>query len=71
MVSIIIPYYNNQNTILETLESVFNQSYKNIEVILVDDGSKDDIQPIVEHYITDNKLILLKQKNSDVSYARN
>ena len=71
MVSIIIPYYNNEKTILETLQSVFDQTYSNTEVILVNDGSLNDIYHIVKPYIESKKLIYLSQENKGVSTARN
>ena len=71
MVSIVIPFYNSYATIVETLECVFNQSYKKIEVILVDDGSENDIKPTINKYITNNQLTFIKQENKGVSFARN
>lgn len=70
-VSVIVPFYNSHTTIVETLDSVYNQTYKNIEVILVDDGSKEDVLPTINKYIQNNNLIFLKQENKGVSYARN
>lgn len=71
-VSVIIPFYNNPSDVLRALESVLKQTYKNVEIIIVDDGSTVDIEPI-EKYIDDKKSIrLIKQpKNSGVSAARN
>ena len=61
LVSVIIPLYNRQNTIVRAIESVLNQTYKNIEIIIVDDCSSDDGCKIIE-----NKYILPldKYKNS-------
>ena len=42
MISIIIPLFNKEKTILKVLDNIFNQTYKNFEVILVDDGSTDN-----------------------------
>ena len=47
LVSIVIPAYNNENTIIATLESIRNQSYKNIEIIIIDDNSKDKTLQLV------------------------
>ncbi|WP_343565955.1 glycosyltransferase family A protein [Sphingobacterium sp.] len=72
LVSIIIPCYNNADTIRETLDSVYNQSYKNIEVIVVDDGSLDNSgERIRERQIQNPNLILLTQENSGPAAARN
>ena len=48
VVSVIIPVYNVEKFILKTVESVMNQDYKNIEIILVDDGSPDDSAKIID-----------------------
>ena len=48
VVSVIIPVYNVEKFIFKTVESVMNQDYKNIEIILVDDGSPDDSAKIIE-----------------------
>ena len=49
LVSVIIPLYNRQNTIVRAVESVLNQTYKNIEIIIVDDCSNDDGCKIIEN----------------------
>lgn len=48
VVSVIIPVYNVEKFIFQTVESVMNQDYKNIEIILVDDGSPDDSAKIID-----------------------
>lgn len=50
LVSIIIPAYNAQEFLSETLESILKQSYENIEIILIDDGSTDETSQIVSRY---------------------
>ena len=50
LVSVLIPVYNVENYIDKCIESVVNQTYKNIEVILVDDGSKDNSSKICDDY---------------------
>lgn len=71
-ISIIIPIYNAEKTIKVCLESVLNQSYKNIEVILVDDGSKDNSRVICEEYgKKDKRVIVLHKRNGGASSARN
>lgn len=72
LVSIIIPVYNVEKYIVETVESVLNQNFKEIELILVDDGSIDGSLALCEKFLEkDHKIRLLKQKNSGVSVARN
>jgi len=71
-VSIIVPVYNGQEYIEECMESIINQTYENIEIIIVNDGSKDNTQNIIEKYKNkDNRIIILKQDNKGVSVARN
>ena len=71
-ISIIIPVYNAEKFLKRCLESVINQTYKNFEVICVDDGSKDNSSKIIEKIAKkDNRIILIKQKNQGVSIARN
>jgi glycosyltransferase involved in cell wall biosynthesis len=72
LVSIIIPVYNSKKYILKCLNSVINQTYKNIEVILIDDGSTDETVKIIENaYKYDNRVKIYNQKNSGPSSARN
>ena len=49
--SVLISYYNNQVTIKKSLNSIFNQSYKDYEIIIISDGSKDKSNTIVEKII--------------------
>ena len=71
-ISIIVPVYNAEKTIRKCVESVINQSYKNWELILVDDGSTDDSRSIINEYGKNNKNIsIFMQKNLGVSSARN
>jgi len=67
-ISIIIPVYNSAY-ILETIESIINQTYKNYEIIVIDDGSSIDIPKIISKYM--DKIIYLRQENSGISNARN
>ena len=72
-ISIIIPCFNNENTIIETLDSVNNQIHKNKEIIIVNDGSTDNSKSIIEKYISNNNknFILLNQENKGASFSRN
>lgn len=72
LVSVIIPAYNAELFIEETLKSVLAQTYKNIEVIVVDDGSQDRTAEIVNKFIEiDQRVKLFTQVNSGVAVARN
>lgn len=71
-VSIIIPAYNSELYIKETLDSVLAQTYNNLEIIIVDDGSKDNTGDIADEYgRKDERLIVIHQKNSGSPAARN
>ena len=68
--SIIVPLYNKERYVKSTIESVLNQSCKDFELIIVDDGSTDNSLQIVQEF-TDNRIKLFAQKNSGVAAARN
>lgn len=69
-ISVVIPLYNKQNAITHTLDSVFNQTVTNFEVIVVDDGSKDNSLQVVQA-IKDSRLRVIHKENGGVSSARN
>lgn len=70
--SIIIPVYNVEKYIEKCLKSVFDQTYKNYEVIIVNDGSTDGSEKIIKEYIKNKKnVVYIKQKNQGQSQARN
>jgi glycosyltransferase involved in cell wall biosynthesis len=72
LVSIIIPAYNIEKLISETIKSVVNQTHTNVELIVVDDGSTDNTSKIVEAFCNqDSRIKLIQQKNQGVSAARN
>ena len=72
LVSVIIPAYNAEKFIERTLHSVLSQTYQNLEVIVVDDGSQDRTAEIVRSIAEqDRRVILLQQANSGVAAARN
>lgn len=70
MISIVIPLYNKENSIKRTLDSVLNQTSRNYEVVIVDDGSTDGSAEIVKGYSCDNISYYYKA-NGGVSSARN
>ena len=71
-ISIIIPIYNSSNYLNKTLNSVLNQTYKNIEVVCVNDGSTDNSLEILQDFQKkDNRIKIINQKNQGGSIARN
>lgn len=68
--SVIVPAYNVGNYIENCLHSVFEQTYSNFEIIVINDGSTDDTEAIVRK-LQDSRLSLITQGNSGVSVARN
>ena len=72
LVSIILPVYNAQNHIARCLESICAQSWQNIEVIVLNDGSKDQSLPVCEAFrAKDERIVLVDKANSGVSDTRN
>lgn len=71
VISIIIPMYNEQHYIARCLDSLKQQTYKDFELILIDDGSKDNTVEIAKQYNKDFDLTILQQKNSWPGKARN
>jgi glycosyltransferase involved in cell wall biosynthesis len=69
LVSVIIPTYNRANTVPETIDSVLEQTYSNLEVIVVDDGSKDNTQEVLRGYGT--RIRNIQQENAGQMVARN
>jgi len=70
LVSIIMPAYNAERYIKESIGSTLNQSYENLELIIINDGSIDETENIIKSF-TDKRIIYIKQKNMGVSEARN
>ena len=72
MVSIIVPVYNVESVLHYCVDSILNQSYKDFELILIDDGSTDKSGEICDRYASDNSNIVVKHiENQGVSKARN
>ena len=70
MISIVIPLYNKEKYVLNTLQSVFNQFFQSYEIIIVDDGSTDRSLELVKT-IQDERIRIITQENQGVSAARN
>lgn len=70
MISVIIPLYNKENYIKQSIESVLNQTFSNYEIIVIDDGSTDN-GPEEVFKFQDKRIRLIHQNNSGVSEARN
>ena len=71
LVSVIVIGYNVENVISKCIISIQNQTYKNVEVIVVDDGSIDSTSEIVKQFIeNDKRIILVNQKNMGILAAR-
>ena len=71
-VSIIIPVHNTETYIRRCVDSAINQTYKNIEIILIDDGSSDKSPEICDEYaLLDDRIIVIHKDNGGLSSARN
>lgn len=71
-VSIIIPVYNSEKYLRMTIESLLNQTYKDFEIILVDDGSVDASGKLCDDLsLTDRRIVVIHKENGGVSSARN
>lgn len=72
LVSIIVPIYNVENYLVDCIESIINQTYKNIEIILINDGSNDNSPKICDEYQKKDKRIkVIHKQNSGLSETRN
>jgi len=69
LVSVIIPVYNSAQFLKESLESIINQTYQNIEIICVNDGSTDDSLEILKQY--SDKITIISQENQGLASALN
>ncbi len=71
-ISVIMPVYNAEKFLKDSIESVLNQTFKDFEFIIVNDGSTDNSLNIIESYIDkDSRIKIINQENSGVSVARN
>lgn len=71
LVSVIVPVYNVEDYIEECLDSIIQQSYSNLEIIAIDDGSTDHSHQKVRLYTKDERVQLIEQANQGLSGARN
>lgn len=74
MISAIVPIYNGSDYLRKTLQSIVNIDYKNLEIILVNDGSSDDSLSIIENFIQENpskKIVMYNQSNKGLMKALN
>ena len=70
-VTVIMPTYNGASTIARAIDSALGQSYDNIEIVVIDDGSTDDTRSILQSYIDGGQIIYLTQDQSGTPAARN
>lgn len=70
-VSIIIPTYNDATHIENAIKSILKQSFKDFEIILIDDGSTDNTKDVLDPYIKSNSIVYLYQNNKGQSFAKN
>lgn len=72
LISVIVPIYNVEEYLPRCLESISNQSYKHIEIILVDDGATDSSTKIIQKYVQkDERMRAIHKTNGGLSSARN
>ena len=71
LVTVVVPFYNVEKYIESCMNSIVNQTYKNLEIILVNDGSKDHSRSLVEKYLKDKRVKIIDQVNMGIGEARN
>lgn len=72
LVSVIIPVFNVKPFLVEALDSILSQTYNNLEIVVIDDGSTDGSEEICDEYaVKDNRIIVIHQENKGLSSARN
>lgn len=69
-ISIIVPIYNEEENLRKCIESLINQTYKNLEIILINDGSTDNSKAIIESF-KDKRIVAINKKNTGISDTRN
>lgn len=72
LISVIVPVYNVEKYLSKCIDSILAQTYKNLEIILVDDGSPDNCPKICDEYAKkDNRIKVIHKENGGLSAARN
>lgn len=73
LLSVVMPVYNGEKYLSQAIESVLNQTYKNFELIVIDDGSKDDSVRIIKQFQKNDRriVLLVNEKNRGISNAMN
>lgn len=72
LISVLVPVYNSEKYIKRCIESILKQTYKNFEIIIIDDGSTDNSKKICTDYLKkDQRVKLIKQNNRGIAYTRN
>lgn len=72
LISVVVPVYNTEKYLAECLSSIIDQTYKNLEIVLIDDGSTDGSGKICDEYAKkDSRIVVVHQKNGGQSSARN
>ena len=72
LISVIVPVYNTVKYVNKCINSIINQTYKNLQIILVDDGSTDNSGGVCDDYAKmDSRIIVIHEENQGVSKARN
>lgn len=72
LISVIVPCYNVEEYLPKCIESILNQTYRNLEILLVDDGSPDNCGRICDEYAAkDSRIRIIHKKNGGLSDARN
>ncbi|CAG0901996.1 unnamed protein product, partial [Cyprideis torosa] len=72
IISIVIPVYNKSEYLVQTIESILKSDYSHFEIVVVDDGSKDDLEPVISELLKkDKRIIFHRQENAGVCVARN
>jgi glycosyltransferase involved in cell wall biosynthesis len=70
LVSVIIPVYNGGDYLIDSISSIINQSYKNLEIIIINDGSSDNSDEIIKN-LKDSRIVYINQKNQGLSSTLN
>ena len=71
MISVIIPLFNKESTIITTLTSAINQTFRDFEIVIIDDGSTDNSISIINDNFDDHRITIISQENQGVSIASN